>query len=172
MASPASSVGSYEPFPSSSSESEGRSLDELHDLLAPTYWDEQNWDFFARSEDDEPPTDDEDLDVLLGKDLPDDDLSDYSWEGDEDAESEDSENSDEDSPKRLLHDEEEDKELVDLFGDDDPADGERACSRCQGLCGNSDDDDGGGDGDNSDSDSGGDDAMIALPPVKRCCYKA
>jgi hypothetical protein len=112
MASPASSVGSYEPFPSSSSESEGRSLDEFHDLLAPEYWDERDWDFLAWSEDDESLIDDEDLDVLLGEDLPDDDLSDCSWEGDEDEASEDSEgsnDSNEDPLEHLLRDEEEDE---------------------------------------------------------------
>jgi hypothetical protein len=138
-------------------------LTQLYDLLALEYWDEQDWDFFGWSEDDESLTDDEDVGILLGKDLPDNDLSNYSWEGDEDEDNdfEHSSDSDEDSSKDLSDG---DEELAELLDDNDCADDQCACPRCQGFWGDSDNDEG-GDGD-SEGDSGGSDAVIELPPMK------
>jgi hypothetical protein len=40
-----------------------------YEALAPLHWDAEEWDFSTWSEDDEPLTDDEDLQVLLHGDL-------------------------------------------------------------------------------------------------------
>jgi hypothetical protein len=51
-----------------------------HEDLAPLHWDAEEWDFSTWSEDDEPLTDDEDLQILLHGALDEDD--DDSWDGD------------------------------------------------------------------------------------------
>jgi hypothetical protein len=48
--------------------------------LAPLHWDTEEWDYSTRSEDDEPLTDDEDLQILLHGALDEDD--DDFWDGD------------------------------------------------------------------------------------------
>jgi hypothetical protein len=48
---------------------------------APLHWDAEEWDFWALSEDDESLTDGEDLQLLLGGELNEDDDDDTSWEG-------------------------------------------------------------------------------------------
>jgi hypothetical protein len=52
-----------------------------YEACAPLHWDAEEWDFQAWSEDDEFLTDDEDLQLLLGGELDEDDDGDVSWEG-------------------------------------------------------------------------------------------
>jgi hypothetical protein len=51
-----------------------------HEACAPLHWDVEEWDIWARSEDDESLTNGEDLQFLLDGELQDDD-DDVSWEG-------------------------------------------------------------------------------------------
>jgi hypothetical protein len=44
-----------------------------YEALAPLHWDAEEWDYSTWSEDDEPLTDDEDLQILLHGDLDEDD---------------------------------------------------------------------------------------------------
>jgi hypothetical protein len=53
----------------------------LYEALAPLHWDAEEWDFSTWSEDDEPLTDDEDLQILLHGDLDEGDDED-SWDDD------------------------------------------------------------------------------------------
>jgi hypothetical protein len=53
-----------------------------YEACAPLHWDAEEWDFRARSEDDESLTDDKDLQHLLGGELNEDDDDDMPWEGD------------------------------------------------------------------------------------------
>jgi hypothetical protein len=52
-----------------------------YEACAPLHWDAEEWDFQAWSEDDESLTDGEDLQLLLGGELDEDDDNDMSWEG-------------------------------------------------------------------------------------------
>jgi hypothetical protein len=49
-------------------------------ILAPLHWDAKEWDFQSQSEDDKSLTDDEDLTLLLGAELEEDNEDDASWE--------------------------------------------------------------------------------------------
>jgi hypothetical protein len=53
-----------------------------YEACAPLHWDAEEWDFQAWSEDYESLTDSEDLQLLLGGELDEDDEDDISWEGD------------------------------------------------------------------------------------------
>jgi hypothetical protein len=53
-----------------------------YEACAPLHWDAKEWDFQAWSEDDESLIDDEDLQLLLGGELDEDDDDNMSWEGD------------------------------------------------------------------------------------------
>jgi hypothetical protein len=52
-----------------------------YEPLAPLHWDAEEWDYSTWSEDDEPLTNDEDLQILLHGDLDEDDNED-SWDDD------------------------------------------------------------------------------------------
>jgi hypothetical protein len=71
MASSSSSAISFE------SESSREPTPE-YDPIAPLHWDVEEWDFQSQSEDDESLTDDEDLTLLLGAELEEDDEDDAS----------------------------------------------------------------------------------------------
>jgi hypothetical protein len=53
-----------------------------YETCAPLQWDAEEWDFQTWSEDDESPTDGEDLQLFLGGELDEDDEDDTSWEED------------------------------------------------------------------------------------------
>jgi hypothetical protein len=53
-----------------------------YEACAPLHWDAEEWDFQTWSEDDESLTDGEDLQLLLGGELDEDDEVDMSWDGD------------------------------------------------------------------------------------------
>jgi hypothetical protein len=53
-----------------------------YEAYTPLHWDAEEWDFQTWSEDDESLTDGEDLQLLLGGELDEDDEDDMSWEGD------------------------------------------------------------------------------------------
>jgi hypothetical protein len=53
-----------------------------YEVLAPLHWDVEEWDFQSWLEDDESLTDGEDLHLLLGDELEEDDEDDASWEED------------------------------------------------------------------------------------------
>jgi hypothetical protein len=59
-----------------------------YEACAPLHWDAEEWDFQTWSEDDESLTDGEDLQLLLGGELDEDDEDDMSWDGDFSSEEE------------------------------------------------------------------------------------
>jgi hypothetical protein len=81
MASSSSSASSIISFESESSGEPTPEYDPIaaYEILAPLHWDAE-WDFQSQSEDDESLTDDEDLTLLLGPELEEDDEDDVSWE--------------------------------------------------------------------------------------------
>ena len=129
----------------------------MHDVIAPLWWDEADWDFDAQSEDDESQTDGEDnLQFLVDGELAeesDDDL--FSWDGDtssdEEEEPEDDTSSDEYPPTKRFRAGSEDD-------DDDEEDEEEA--RVEGFTSSDEDTagssaDGSEDGDDDGSDGAG-----------------
>jgi hypothetical protein len=50
-----------------------------YEILAPLHWDAEGWDFRSQSKDDKSLTDDEDLTLLFGAELEEDDEDDASW---------------------------------------------------------------------------------------------
>jgi hypothetical protein len=119
--------------------------------LAPLHWDAEEWDYSTWSEDDEPLTDDEDLQILLHGALDEDDND--SWDGD------------------FFCSSEEDTQIT-------SSDGDSAARRylCGGSSSSEDDEDSrddaspsSDDGDNSSStgDGDGDDDTSVSPPYKR-----
>jgi hypothetical protein len=53
-----------------------------YEACTPLHWDAEEWDFQAWSDDDESLTNGKDLQLLLGRELDEDDDDDMSWEGD------------------------------------------------------------------------------------------
>jgi hypothetical protein len=118
-----------------------------YEACAPLHWDTEEWDFRTWSEDDESLTDGEDLQLLLGRELDEDDDGDMSWEGNFSSLEEeiDGTSTGEDSAARGF-----------LRGgsseDDEETDGDIGYSS----------DSGGDDGSDNDSDTS------TAPPIKRC----
>jgi hypothetical protein len=120
-----------------------------YEACAPLHCDAEEWDFQTWSEDDEFLTDSEDLQLLLGGELNEDDDDDMSWEGDFSSSEEE------------------------IDGTSIKEDSTAGCFLRGGL---SEDDEetkggnGGGDDGSSDDDNNDDDNDIGVaPPVK--CYK-
>jgi hypothetical protein len=134
-----------------------------YEACAPLYWDAQEWDFWAWSEDDESLTDGEDLQFLLNGQLEDeDDNNDVSWEGhDSSLEEEDDDESTKEDPMvgSFLHarSSDEDNDGDDGGDSDDGADGDDGSTN----------DDGAGD-DGSDGGSGDDDGVVSMVPPIKC----
>jgi hypothetical protein len=82
MASSSSSASSAISFESESSREPTPEYDPIaaYEILAPLHWDAEEWDFQSQSEDDESLTDGEDLTLLLGAELVEDNKDDASWE--------------------------------------------------------------------------------------------
>jgi hypothetical protein len=80
MASSSSSASSAISFESESSREPTPEYDPIaaYEVLAPLHWDVEEWDFQSWSEDDESLTDGEDLHLLLGDELEEDDKDDAS----------------------------------------------------------------------------------------------
>jgi hypothetical protein len=80
MAASSSSASSIISFESQSSREPTLEYDPIaaYEILAPLHWDAKEWDFQSQSEDDESLTDDEDLTLLLGAELEEDDEDDAS----------------------------------------------------------------------------------------------
>jgi hypothetical protein len=76
-----SSASSVISFESESSRKPTPEYDPIaaYEILAPLHWDVEEWDFQSQSKDDESLTDDEDLTLLLGAELEEDDKDDASW---------------------------------------------------------------------------------------------
>jgi hypothetical protein len=132
------------------------------EACAPLHWDIEEWDFWARSEDDESLTNGEDLQFLLDGELEDeDDDDDMSWEGhDSSSEVEYDDESTEDDPTvgsfLRARSSDEDNDGDDAGDSNDGADGDDGSAS----------DDGAGD-DGSDGGSGDDDGNVgAVPPIK------
>jgi hypothetical protein len=81
MASSSSSASSAISFESESSREPTPEYDPIaaYEIFAPLHWDAEEWDFQSRSEDDESLIDGEDLTLLLGAELEEDDKDDASW---------------------------------------------------------------------------------------------
>jgi hypothetical protein len=79
-----SSASSIISFESESSREPTPEYDPIaaYEVRAPLHWDAEEWDFHSQSEDDKSLTDDEDLALLLGAELEEDDEDDASWEED------------------------------------------------------------------------------------------
>jgi hypothetical protein len=135
-----------------------------HEACAPLHWDAEEWDFKAWSEDDESPTDDEDLQFLLDGDLEDeDDDDDESWDGyDFSSEEEKDDESTEEDPTAgsflCARSSAEDDDGDDGGDSDDGADSYDGSSSDDGIG------DDGSDGGNGDGDVG------ASRPIKRCRF--
>jgi hypothetical protein len=80
MASSSSSASSAISFKSKSTREPTPEYDPIatYEVLAPLHWDAEEWDFQSWSEDDESLTDGEDLHLLLGDELEEDDEDDAS----------------------------------------------------------------------------------------------
>jgi hypothetical protein len=132
-----------------------------HEACAPLHWDAEEWDFWAWSEDNESPTDGEDLQLLLDGELEDeDDDNDESWDGyDSSSREEEDDKSTEEDPTTgsflCARSSDEDDDRDDGGDSDDGADSDDGSSSDDGAG------DDGSDGGSGDSDVG------ASPPIKR-----
>jgi hypothetical protein len=131
-----------------------------YEACAPLHWDAEEWDFQTWSEDDESLTDGEDLQLLLGGELDEEDEDDMSWEGDfsssEEAVDTPSTKKDSVAGGFLLGGSSED--------DDDDDDDDEEAEDSSGFSSDSGEDDGGSDDDSNDDDS---EASIAAPIKRR-----
>jgi hypothetical protein len=123
-----------------------------YEACAPLHWDAEEWDIQAWSEDDESLTDGEDLQLLRGGELDEDDNDEMSWEGDFSSSEEevDAPSTEEDlAVGGFLHG---------RSSEDDDDDDDEETEDSSGYSGDS-----GGDDDSSDDDSD----IGAAPPIKR-----
>jgi hypothetical protein len=128
-----------------------------YEACAPLHWDAEEWDFWAWSEDDESPTDGEDLQFLPDGELEDEDDNDnVSWEG---------------------HDSTSEEEEDDESTEENPTAGSFLCTRSsdEDDDGDSDDEADIDDGSTSDdgarddgSDGGDDDGNVGVVPSIKC----
>jgi hypothetical protein len=154
-----SSASSVISFESESSREPTPEYDPIaaYEVHAPLHWDAEEWDFQSQSEDDESLTDDEDLALLLGAELEEDDEDDASWGEDFSTSEErvDSFSSEEDLTAGDF-----------LFGwsSDETSDDTKEAKNDGGFTRSSSGSDDGNNGSSSDSDG-----SIA-PPTKRCKF--
>jgi hypothetical protein len=128
-----------------------------YEACAPLHWDAEEWDFQAWLEDDESLIDGEDLQLLLGGELDEDDDNNMSWEGDFSSEEEevDAPSTEEDSTAGGF--------LRGGSSEDDEEDDDEETEGSSGYSGDGGGDDGSSDDDNSDNYS---DIGVA-PLIKR-----
>jgi hypothetical protein len=155
MASSSSSTSSVISFESEFTREATLEYDSIatYEACAPLHWDAEEWDFQTWSEDDEPLTDGEDLELLLGGELDEDDEENMSWEGGffSSEEEVDTSSTEEDSVAGGF--------LLGGSSEDDNDDDDEEAEDSSSYSSDSGGDDGGSDDDSSSAN--------ATPPIKR-----